>query len=423
MSIASGRPGGAAPLSPDLDRIADDLEALSAFRDPDLPGWTRRVFTPLDRSAREWVATKMEAAGLEVTSDAAANLWGRLRGKGGSKGPAIMTGSHTDTVHGGGRFDGIIGVLGAIEAVRMLRDAGVRLEHDLAVIDFLGEEPNDFGLSCVGSRALVGTLDDGHLALRDPSGRTLAEALREAGGDPSALPGVRLGPAAARCFVELHIEQGPRLERAGIPIGVVTGIVGIHRFRASFVGRPDHAGTTPMGVRRDALLGAAEAALRLERLAEGGVATAGRLEARPGALNVVPAEADLWAEARSEDEAWLAALGSGIEAAVAEIGGRRRLTTSLEWVSREEPALATDWVAGTIEQASLECGLESVRLPSGAGHDASHMARLAPMGMIFVPSRDGRSHCPEEWTGLEQIGRGVAVLAESLRRCDRAEAV
>ena len=172
--------------APDLVRVADDLETLASYRDPQAPGWTRRVFSDFDRAGREWVAGRMEDAGLAVETDAAANLIGRLPGSGRRPG-VVATGSHTDTVRGGGRYDGIVGVLGAIEAVRCLRQAGAELAHDLVVVDFLGEEPNDFGLSCVGSRAISGSLDEGHLALSGPDGRSLAEAIAASGGRPAAL--------------------------------------------------------------------------------------------------------------------------------------------------------------------------------------------------------------------------------------------
>ncbi|MGH9291451.1 MAG: Zn-dependent hydrolase [Acidimicrobiales bacterium] len=402
--------------SPDLGRIEEDLKALATFREASAPGWTRPVFSAVDRDARLWVAEQMRAAGMEVSSDAAANLVGRLRGSGAPG--AVVTGSHTDTVPGGGRFDGVIGVLGAIEAVRCLRATGMQLEHDLVVIDFLGEEPNDFGLSCVGSRAIAGTLSREHLALLGPKEHSLAHELETTGGDPDAIAGVAWPLGSVHCFVELHIEQGPRLELAGVPIGVVTGIAGIHRLVASFSGRPDHAGTTPMEARRDALLGAAEASLLIEKLAEGSVATAGRLDVHPGANNVVPAEAELWAEARSADESWLEEFGRQLEAGMSGIGERRRLGASLRWPSREAPVLVTDWVADALVDTAGHFGVEALRIPSGAGHDAAQMANLGPMGMIFVPSRDGRSHCPEEWTDLEQIGQGVAVLAEALRQLD-----
>jgi N-carbamoyl-L-amino-acid hydrolase len=381
----------------------------------------------------------MQDAGLSVETDAGANLIGRLPGassrhrrataSGTARGPgAIVTGSHTDTVQGGGRYDGIIGVLGAIEAVRCLRQSGTELDHDLVVVDFLGEEPNDFGLSCLGSRAIVGALDEEHLALVDPDGRSLAEALEASGGQPAALATARWQPRL-HCYIELHIEQGPVLEQARIPIGVVTGIVGIHRLLARITGQPDHSGTTPMESRRDAFLGAAEMALAIERLAtdaldpvgSGGVATTGRLEIRPGAHNVVPAEADLWAEARSADNGWLDEFGRRVAEELDGIGARRRLGTSLGWVSRVPPVPVTGWVATAIEQAARSQGIEPLRIPSGAGHDASHMARLGPMGMVFVPSRAGRSHCPEEWTDVEDIGRGISVLAETMVICDHRE--
>ena len=407
------------PITPDPARINEDLETLSGFRDPVFPGWARPVFSSFDRSAREWVAGRMEDAGLHVRLDATANLIGTLPGRGSRTG-AIVTGSHTDTVRGGGRFDGIIGVLGAIEVVRCLREASIELDHDLVLVDFLGEEPNDYGLSCVGSRAIAGTLEQGHLELSGPDGSTIAEAIASCGGEPEALPGARW-ETDLRCYLELHIEQGPVLEQAGVPIGVVSGIAGIHRLVARLTGRPDHAGTTPMALRRDALVGAAEAVLAVERLGAGGVATTGRLEARPGALNVVPAEADIWAEARSVDEAWLEGFGGGIATELESIASSRQLDIALEWISRAPPVPATPWVVEAITTAARSRGIEPLLLPSGAGHDASHMARLGPMGMIFVPSRDGRSHCPEEWSDLVDIASGITVLAETVIICDHRE--
>jgi N-carbamoyl-L-amino-acid hydrolase len=311
-------------------------------------------------------------------------------------------------------------VLGAIEAVRCLRRAQVPLAHDLVVVDFLGEEPNDFGLSCVGSRAIVGALEQAHLSLLGPDGSTLAEALAACGGEPTAIASARWS-GALQCYIELHIEQGPVLEQAGVPIGVVTGIAGIHRLLARVTGQPDHAGTTPMSLRRDALVGAAETVLAIERLAEGGVATTGRLDIRPGSLNVVPTEADIWAEARSSDGRWLDEFGESFADELESIGARRHLTTSLEWISRASPVPVTKWVAESIAQAARATGTDPLLIASGAGHDASHMARLGPMGMIFVPSRAGRSHCPEEWTDIDQIGRGIQVLAETVIICDDRE--
>ena len=358
----------------------------------------------------------MEEAGLAVETDTAANLIGRLPGTGGLPG-AIVTGSHTDTVHGGGRFDGIIGVLGAIEAVRCLRQAGPGLVHDLVVVDFLGEEPNDFGLSCVGSRAVAGSLDEAHLALQGPDGRSLAEAIEACGGQPSSLAGARWLDGL-HCYLELHIEQGPVLERAQVPIGVVTGIVGIHRLLARYRRTAGSRGDDPDEPAAGRARWPAEMVLAIERLADGGVATVGRLEIHPGAQNVVPASADLWAEARGANATWLEDFGRKVTEELSAIGARRHLATTLSWISRAHPVTVTDWVADAIGKAARSLGIEPLDIPSGAGHDASHMARLGPMGMVFVPSRAGRSHCPEEWTDLEDIGRGVEVLARAMTICD-----
>jgi beta-ureidopropionase / N-carbamoyl-L-amino-acid hydrolase len=411
---------------PRLDRLQADLDRIAEFRDPEAPGWTRRVFTPFDQQCREWVAQQMAAAGLEVRKDAAGNVIGTRKGR--AQAPAVVSGSHTDTVQGGGRFDGIIGVLGAIEVARCLEDSRAELPRDFVVVDFLGEEPNDFGLSCVGSRAIAGSLDAGHLELKNASGATLADALATAGGDPGHIESARWGRESVHSFVELHIEQGPVLEQSGVPIGVVSGIVGIRRLLATFEGRPDHAGTTPMRLRHDALCGASEAILAIERLAggtgvaegqpsdSGGVATTGRIEVQPGALNVVPSESQLWAEVRSQDEAWLDDFADKLDATVAGTARRRGLEMALRWLSRERPVLTSQSVSDLIKDAAKSLGFEPMRISSGAGHDAAQMARLSPVGMIFVPSRDGRSHCPEEWTDIEQIGKGVAVLAETIVR-------
>jgi N-carbamoyl-L-amino-acid hydrolase len=421
-----------APISPHLDRLRADLERLATFREPDAPGWTRPVFSALDREARGWIADQMAAAGLKVQSDQAANVIGTRPGRRRER-AAVVTGSHTDTVHGGGRFDGIIGVLGAIEVARCLNEAGTELEHDLVIVDFLGEEPNDFGLSCIGSRAIAGSLEPEHLELTNLAGEVLADALRLAGGDPGAVTGARWDPERVHAYVELHIEQGPLLEQAGATIGVVTGIAGIERLIVTFEGQSDHAGTTRMDLRRDALCGAAELVLAIERLARGeaggalsavrgagSVATVGQLDVEPGALNVVPGAAHLRAEARSHDDAWLDEFAHRIDAETVAIAASRGLKTTLSWVTRQHAVPVTAWVSEVIWGAAAALGFDPLAVPSDAGHDACYAARLGPMGMIFVPSNGGRSHCPEEWTDLDQIGDGVAVLAETILRLDAA---
>ena len=404
---------------PEPARLATELEELAALREPDRPGWTRRVFSEPDQSARRWVADRMRQAGLHVDVDAAGNVVGTLPGSGGG-GPALVSGSHLDTVDGGGRFDGMVGVLGALEVARCLQASGRPLRHDLRVVSFCGEEPNAFGLSCVGSRAVAGTLTAEHLALTDPQGRTLAAALAAAGGDPERAWRCAWRPEAVHAYCELHIEQGPRLEAAGVPIGVVQAIAGLHRCRASFTGRADHAGTMPMTRRRDALCAAAEWILALEASAQDGdgVATAGRVTVAPGAVNVVPQSAVVSAELRSVDAGWLAERHPRLAVAAQAAGRARGVEAVLHWLSAEPPTPCAPAVQAAVRTAAQRRGQPTLDVPSGAGHDAVPMAHLGPVGMLFVPSREGRSHCPEEWTDLDAIVTGVAVLLEALRELD-----
>lgn len=395
-----------------LDRLQADLDTLAEFRETDQSGWTRRVFSDPYIRSREWIADTMRDAGLQVTRDAAGNLIGVLPGQG----PALVTGSHTDTVAGGGRFDGPLGVLAAIEVARCIAQGGRKLDHELRVVDFVGEEPNEFGISCVGSRAVAGNLSAAHLSLHDPSGRTLADAIRSIGGDPE-----RTGEAAWRAgdvhaFVELHIEQGPVLEQAGVPVGVVSGIAGIVRLHMTFEGEPGHAGTTPMGARHDALAAAADAVLAIERIASrgDGVGTAGRIVAMPGALNVIPGHVELWAELRHTSTEWLEASRIDVEDAVKAIGDRRGVQTRVDLLSRTEPVICSEEVRAATTDALAELNLTSRTLPSGAGHDTVQMARLGPVGMLFVPSVGGRSHCPEELTLPQHLEAGASALMATL---------
>jgi N-carbamoyl-L-amino-acid hydrolase len=395
-----------------LARLQADLDALAEFREPDHEGWTRRVFSDAYVRSREWLAQTMREAGLQVTRDAAGNLIGALA----AAAPALVTGSHTDTVAGGGRFDGPLGVLAAIEVARCIAESGRKLNHELRVIDFLGEEPNDFGISCVGSRAVAGTLSQAHLALRDASGRTLAAAIESVGGDPGRIANSAWHKDDVLAFVELHIEQGPILEEAGIPIGIVSGVAGIERLHMTFEGQAGHAGTTPMRSRHDALCAAAEAVLVVEQVASrgDGVGTAGKIEASPGALNVIPGHVELWAELRHTSKEWLDGASRGLQAAATEIGARRGVRTTIDHLSRTEPVICSEMVRGAMSDAVREQGLASRTLPSGAGHDTVQMACLGPVGMLFVPSVGGRSHCPEELTLPQHLEAGASALMATL---------
>jgi len=327
---------------------------------------------------------------------------------------------------GGGRFDGIIGVLAGIEVAHTLHEQGVQLRHPFEVIDFLSEEPSDYdGVSCIGSRALAGTLAPAMLAACNPDGETLSQALARIGGDPQALSRPLRGPDATAAFVELHIEQGPVLEARGLPIGVVTHIVGIRRARIVVTGQPDHAGTTPMDIRRDALVGAAriiDAAHRRASELSGKphyvVATVGRIHVTPNATNAVPGRAELMLEVRSDSQAVLDGFVEGVRDDVADGIAALRLQADYTDVTRAAPTACAPLVMDAVQAASDRLGYASMRLPSGAGHDAVQMAHTGPVGMIFVPCLNGRSHCPEEWIEPVQLLDGARVLYETVLELD-----
>jgi beta-ureidopropionase / N-carbamoyl-L-amino-acid hydrolase len=418
------RPAAVVP-APDGERIWSDLAVLSTFAEDREPGWTRQVFSEPYRASRPHVLELMTAAGLEAHIDGAGNVVGRLPGRNPSLSP-LMTGSHTDTVHGGGRFDGMVGVIGAIESVRALKEAGRQLERDLIVVDFLGEEANPFGVSCLGSRAITGQLQREHFERTDGnSGSSMGQTMMRFGLDPDQVLRSAWQPGSLHGYLELHIEQGPLLERSGRQIGVVTAIAGIERLLARFGGRADHAGTMPMEGRRDALIAAAEAILTIEREACGapihGVSTTGRIESSPGSFNIVPDEAKIWAEVRSVDSSWLVGAKGRIARQIADQASSRGVEVMLDWLNDQPPVLTTQTIQDVVGESADALGLSWEAVPSGAGHDAAHMTHLGPLGMVFVPSVGGRSHVPEELTERDDIVNGVNVLLQSLMKMDKQE--
>lgn len=411
----------------DAGRLWQDLMALAAITEPERP-YTRRSFSPLFDAGRLAIRGWLLQAGLEVTVDFAGNLIGRLPGRDPARG-TIAIGSHSDTVPGGGRFDGIAGVAAAIEIARAFASSGERLHHDLAVIDFLAEEPSDFGLSCIGSRGMTGMLEPAMLALADRSGRRLSEALIGVGGDPLRLEAARRSDIAA--FFELHIEQGPVLEDEGLDLGLVTGIVGIRRIEVRFTGQAAHAGTAPMHLRRDAAYAGALliAAVReeAERLAAAGegyfVATVGIVEVRPGGSNVVPRECRLVIDARSSDPALANAFAGAIEAASHAVAARAGVERSaFETLSDGLPALCDPGLRGYLRASADRLGFSAREMASGAGHDAAFMARICPSAMLFIPCLKGMSHTPDEWAEPDALAKGAAVLLEAVRSFDAAAA-
>jgi N-carbamoyl-L-amino-acid hydrolase len=413
-----GVPGArGAELRVDGARLQAQLDALSAFGDTGDGGVERLAYTEEDRAGRAYVAALMRAAGLAVVTDAIGNLIGRRDGR--EALPPIATGSHIDSVPRGGRFDGNVGVLAAVEAARVLHEAGIALRHPLEVIVFQNEENGK-----IGSRALRGEDPARFLDFVTHAGRNVREGIAFLGGDPGALAGAVRAAGSVAAFVELHIEQGGVLEAAGVPIGVVEGIVGIKRWNVTVEGFANHAGTTPMDQRRDALLAAArfvDAVNAIVRAEPGRhVGTVGSLTAEPGAANVIAGRARLTLELRDLEMPRVDALFATIAARAHEIGRATGTRFALEQVYVTQPAVCSSDVRAAIAAAAVALGLATRSLPSGAGHDAQEMAYLGPMGMIFVPSRAGISHSPLEYTAPDQIEAGANVLLHTLLRLDAA---
>jgi N-carbamoyl-L-amino-acid hydrolase len=404
------------------ERLNSDIASLADLVNGSEHGWTRQVFSDEYRASREFVRDRMRKAGLDVHTDSAGNIIGILKGK--MRGaPALMTGSHTDTVRQGGRFDGVVGLMGAIEVARAVREAGIAPNRDLIIVDFLGEETNDFGLGCLGSRSLVGGLGIDDLARQDSEAHTLGDAYREFGLDPGTAIAERWPKERGIYrYVELHVEQGPLLESRGVEVGVVTAIAGIERLLAHFSGRADHAGTMPMSDRRDALVAAAESVLAVRREACGapihGVGTASAINTIPGSPNVVPSEATLAAELRSVDPDWLSPAKKRLGEEIATVAHQYGVNVELDWRNDNAYTPTAGVVRDAIADAVDGLGLEWEAVPSGATHDAAHIAKVCPMGMIFIPSHKGRSHCPEEFTSLKHITDGVRVLGSALQILD-----
>ncbi len=405
----------------DPDRVWQHLMRLSEFRDASSPGWTRRAFTPEYQAARQWLKDLMTSAGLEVTWDPGANLVGSHTG---SVPTRFVVGSHSDTVIGAGRFDGMLGVIAAIECAHVLHENGWPFRHGLHVYDFLAEEPSPYGVSTVGSRAVSGHLPPNLLSLRNSRGETLAEGIRGAGGDPAVLSKPLLAGDDIAAYLELHIEQGPSLESHKLPLGIVTGIVGIRRYRVMIEGSPGHAGTTPMGARHDALVAASTIVTQVHQWAAKQVgniaATVGQIEIQPNALNVIPGTSTLGIEVRALDADHLDRFTSFLGDIVSSLKTHHDYETSIFETTRENPALMDTAIRRTMGEVFRHQGWEHIELPSWAGHDAVQMTHVSSRcGMIFVPSRGGLSHCPEEWTEPRDVALGAQALLQSILRLDR----
>lgn len=397
-----------------------EFAAIGATREG---GITRLAYSDADWQARSLATRLMEQAGLQVRCDAAGNLIGRREGRN-PDAPPVMAGSHIDSVPNGGNFDGVIGVLGAIEAVQVLSEAGIRTEHPLEVVVFAAEESSRFGIATVGSKAFAGTLPVAALQLQDKDGITLAEAMASRGLAPALIGEARYA-SPIKAFLELHIEQGKVLEKAGKAIGIVTGIAAPTRLRAILTGQADHSGATPMNLRQDALAAGAELILLVEQLAcaemaWGTVGTTGIVKAEPGVMNVIPGRVELGIDIRSISQDSKQRVVDKLGREIEKIAARRGVAVELEIVGNDEPVQLPAAMAGRLQGICDKLQVDWMPMPSGAGHDAMHLAKLAPTGMIFIPCRGGISHNPAEWAGIGDITAGTEVLLAAVRQLAEA---
>ncbi len=414
---------GALALSPRATELAVDgarlnrrLLELTAFGRTPEGGISRVAFSEADRAARELAMSWMREAGLAVGIDTAANVIGRREGRDRSL-PPLLFGSHLDSVPDGGNYDGQVGSAGAIEIVQCLMESGVDTLHPLEVVVFTNEENGK-----TGSRALAGELEARELSLPSHTEKSIAEGISFLGGDPDRIDEARRKRGEVFAFLELHVEQGAVLDRRGIDVGVVEGIVGIERWNVRVDGFANHAGTTPMNERQDALLTASRIVGAVNRIAveaEGKhVATVGKIRAHPGAPNVIPGRVELTLEIRDLDMEKIAELQRAIESEARRVAAANDTQVSFEKYYESRGAPADERLREVVRRSAESLGLSTLSLPSGAGHDAQSIALIAPMGMIFVPSVDGVSHSPKELTRPADVEAGANVLLRTILAAD-----
>ena len=402
------------------DRLWQTVEKLGTFgRNPE-GGVSRVGFTEADLAGRAYVIGLMKEAGLEVRVDPAGNIFGHRAGS--EKLPPILFGSHIDSVPHGGNFDGDVGSLGAIEVVRVLNEQKQTTRHALEVVIWTNEEGGRFYSGLFGSSAAAGLLPADTAARHDDAGEKLGDWLTRMGGDAARIAEARIPKGAYAGYLELHIEQGGLLDEAKIPIGIVQGIVGISLRTCTATGFGNHAGTTPMDRRKDALAAASKAvlALREEVRREPGrqVGTVGWMKVEPGASNVIPGRVQFPVELRDLDAANIDRIAARIVQRFEAIGKEENVQIACTPPDLHVPALTTPAFRDAIRVSAAETGLKTMDLPSGAGHDAQNVARFAPIGMIFVPSRGGISHSPLEYTPPDQVANGAEVLYRAVLRID-----
>jgi N-carbamoyl-L-amino-acid hydrolase len=409
----------------DATKLRERLEALSVFGRP--PGGSfgdgvsRVAYSDADVAGRRYVLDLMRAAGLEPRLDPAANIFARRAGTEPSL-PPILFGSHIDSVPSGGNFDGDLGVLSAVGVMESLAAARVRTRHPLEMVVWSAEEGVAFGRGLAGSRIVAGDVKAADMEMVW-NGLRRADAIRKIGGDPDRIMDAVRPRGAHHAYLELHIEQGGNLDRAGVPVGIVEGIVAIERFTATVTGFANHAGTTPMPERQDALIAASHLTIAVREVVTGEpgrqVGTVGQMDILPNAPNVIPGAVRLTLELRDLSPEKLGRLMDAIRGRARQIADATRTRIDISPLSSNLPALATPALQDAIGRASRLLGLETARMPSGASHDAAMMAQLGPMAMIFVPSVGGISHSPKELTRWPDTANGANVLLQAVLDADK----
>src|SRR6266700_3174221 len=407
-------------LEIDQHRLLAELETLASFSDAAPPAVTRNVFTPSDLKARTWLISRCEEAGLSVRQDAIGNIFARWNGADPSA-PAVGTGSHIDAIPNAGKYDGVVGVLGGLEAIRALQRSGFRPKNSIDLLVFATEEPTRFGIGCLGSRLLSGTLSaEATAKLRDRDGESVDEVRRKAGFIGN-LQDVKLPNGYYKAFVELHIEQGPLLEQAKTSLGIVKSIAAPASLRISIEGAGGHAGGVLMPGRKDALCAAAELILGVENAARSSgavdtVATIGVCDVFPGAFNSIPSRVGITLDIRDTDLARRDGVMQTIELAMETISRKRGVAIQRELLNADAPADCAPEVRGALADSCRQHGFPFLEMVSRAYHDSLFISRIAPTGMLFIPCRNGYSHRPDEYAAPHDIARGALVLAESLAR-------
>jgi len=405
-------------------RLLRDLNAVSRIGIGDHGSVTRLVFSIKELRGRQFLIHLMRQAGLQIHIDRIGNIFGRLDGSN-PKAPAVLVGSHLDTVLHGGKFDGTMGVIGALEAVRALNEQKVMLRSPVEVVCFVGEESSRFGYSTLGSSLVAGEVHGADLSnAADAQGTRLEDILSSLGIYRSNLRSMRRDPASVKAYLELHIEQGPILEAKKKPIGVVTSIAAPTRFRVVFTGQADHSGTTPMEMRKDALVAASELVVAVEKISrrysrmEKGrvVGTVGAMKIEPGVINAIPGKAELSVDIRSITASAKNRVVRLVQAKIREIARRRHVRIEILPIREENPVPLDKRLVHLLKECCEAKGIAYEVMPSGAGHDAMQMAKITPSGMLFIPSRRGISHSPLEWSDPEDICLGTQLLLDSIVR-------